>query len=134
MQIDRQMAYEAWRRCGNFALAAEELGTTQSNMRARVRSYYKHHGLDIRELEIAHQVSVISARCKRRYKYLRMMVHQPCYALGVAVFDIDGELVFAAPDKYDAENLIGIYDKDGCHDDMREDLYWYVTNVMEAKE
>jgi len=134
VQINRQIAFDTWQKCGNVSLAAKELGTSTTNLRARLRSYYKHHGLDLRHLDKQHQIEVISSKCKYRYKNLRMMIHQQCYILGVGVFDVDGELLFAQPEKYGVEHLVGVYDRDSDHDDMREDLYWYVTNVMEATE
>lgn len=132
MQITRELAYETWRRCGSMTIAANELGTTLTNMRNRLISYFKHNDLDTEEVQIYAQINTINKFCRYDYRNLRTMIGQECYYDGVAVYDIDGEIVFGKPGKYDEKYMIGVYDKRSDAEDARSDLYWYVTTQLET--
>lgn len=133
MRVTTQALNDALNRCGSVQLAAEHMGTTQARFRSTLKRRLESAGQSSEHLEVKRCIEVIDQYLDRPYKVIRSRIINPRNAHGVAICHVDNGLIVRNPNKVEG-TLVGVYDRDGSADDMRDDLYWYVKNYMEAEQ
>lgn len=131
MTIQEQIG-KTYQKAGSVWLAAEMCGVTQTQARQRLKKYFNALGKSDEEISPHKQNAVIEPYMKHPLKQMRQtLAASPNDQM--ALVNIDGVIQMVAMHKIQGD-LIGVYDERSHPDDMRDDVYWYCTNEMEARQ
>lgn len=129
-----QKLQNALDRAGSVKLAAEALNMHPTKFRASLTSSLEKNGKSAEHVRVRESIAVINQYAQKTFTKMREMIGNPAYVYGVAVCHIGDKLHCVREDKATGE-IVGVYDRESDPDDMRADLYWYVTNyMMETKQ
>lgn len=131
MTIQEQIG-KTYQKAGSVWLAAEMLGITQTKARQALKKYLRSVGKTEEVISPHYQNSVIEQHLKYPLKQMRATLLASPNA-EMAMVNIDGVIQMVAMHKIEGD-LIGVYDERSHPDDMRDDVYWYCTNEMEARQ
>lgn len=132
MNLEGLKMLEAVKRCGSVSLAAKELGVDACRMRTKLQRDLQGIGESSDHLKPRVQNRVIEKYLDRKFTDVRVRIRAPYNVNGVAICHVHNRLVTRNPNDIEGK-LVGVYDRDGDADDMRDDLYWYVKNEMETE-
>lgn len=125
------LVYFAWREHGSIVRGADALDMEVPKFRYNLRRYMQRHGMPTDHISVEHQREIINkflaqdfTACRRR------MTERPHQ--NYSFYLKDGAIHFARSDKMDGK-LIGVYNSLSIVDEVRDDLYWFVTNEMETQ-
>lgn len=128
-----QMMMKTLERSGSVRLAAEAVGISATDFRQKMIRDLENMGQPTEHLRTRKATEVINRYLDRPFTNARQRICNPCNVSGVAVCHVGDRLVLRNLQKIEG-TLVGVYDRDGDPDDMRDDLYWYITNHMEAQQ
>lgn len=128
--ISQREAYQTYKRFGCVQLTADALGQKPADVRAKLKKYMESMGLDASRFHQPSQTKKIEQYSAQSFKAMRELMNKettnPLY-----VCDIDGQIKGVSEGKA-AGTLIGVYEKGVSTEYMRDDIYWYITNYLEA--
>jgi len=130
--ISQREAYQTYQRCGSVHLTAEALGQKPADVREKLKRYMESRGLDASRFHQPTQTEKIEAYSAQSFKVMRERMNKDT-TNPVYVCDIDGQIKAVSENKA-AGTLIGVYEKGVPTEYMRDDIYWYITNYMEADD
>jgi hypothetical protein len=133
MRVPTEILNHALNRCGSVQLAADYIGMNATKFRATLTRHLQSAGESAEHLQVRKCIEVINKYLDKPYQRVRERIANPRNPYGVAICHVDDRLVVRNPNKIEG-TLVGVYDRDGSTDDMRDDLYWYVKNHMEAEQ
>ena len=128
-----QMMIKTLERSGSVRLAAEAVGISATDFRQKLIRDLENAGQPSEYLRTRKATEVINKYLDRPFTTARQRICNPYNVHGVAVCHVGDRLVLRNPQNTEG-TLVGVYDRSGDPDDMRDDLYWYVTNHMEVKQ
>ena len=128
-----QMMIDTLKRMGSLQLAAEQVGISATDFRSKMIRDLENLGQPTDHLRVRDSIAVINQYLDRPYTKVRQRISNPYNIAGVAICHVQNRLVVRNPNKLEG-TLVGVYDRDSHTDDMRDDLYWYIKNHMEAEQ
>ena len=128
-----QMMIDTLKRMGSMQLAAEQVGISATDFRQKMIRDLENLGQPTEHLRVRDSIAVINQYLDRPYTKVRQRINNPYNIAGVAICHVHNRLVVRNPNNIEG-TLVGVYDRNSHTDDMRDDLYWYVKNHMEAEQ
>lgn len=120
---------------GCVSLAALQMGMDEQRFRTRLANQLKKQDLPYEHLSMRHVLSTVNQYLDkhRSFTAVRNLMNEAWFESGVAICHI-GNTLYARHPSLAQGSIVGIYTADCSKNDMLDDLYWYITNHMEAKD
>jgi len=122
--------YKHYKRYGTVRMTADALNLTPTHVRKKLKEKYEAMGYDGLQFHTPTQAEVIDQYMPQTFTVCRKMLTKLGDA-GLAICEIDGVIKGMTVSKIRG-NLIGVYTVKEPAEYMRDDIYWYITNVMET--
>ena len=120
-----------YKRQGSVVMTAKALNISNELVRGRLKRHYEKLGLPTGEFEVMIQQNKINEYTAQNFAYMRKRFSK--YPDVDYEFWIkDGKIHCSRPEKTQGE-VIGVYNWMSDPDEMRYDIYWYITNYMETQ-
>jgi len=126
-----KQVYRQFKKYGSVRMTAEAIGLQSSDVRSHLKKHAEQTGRDPMQFHTPSQTEKINEYTPQTFNGLRQLMSNDTMSI-LAVCEKDGTIRAVAPHNAFG-NLIGVYEKGSPSEYMRDDLYWYITNVMEAR-
>ena len=126
-----KQVYRQFKKYGSVRMTAEAIGLQSSDVRSHLKKHAEQTGRDPMQFHTPSQTEKINEYTPQTFNGLRQLINNDTMS-PLALCEIDGMIKAVSLDKASGD-LIGVYEKGSPSEYMRDDLYWYITNVMEAR-
>lgn len=117
---------------GSVSSAANFLKLDESVLRRRLINHYKRAKLPHEHLDFEHVWLTVNQYLDRPLTTIRNLMREKWFIDGVAICHL-GKTLYAKHPTQTGGVVVGVYTSKSSKSDMLDDLYWYITNEMEAK-
>lgn len=128
--MNTKQVVKQYKKHGSVRLTAEAIGLQPSQVRNHLKKHAEQTGQDVNQFHTPSQTAKINEYLPQTFNNVRQLLNNETMS-GVALCEIDGIIKAVSANKATG-NLIGVYEKGSSSEYMRDDLYWYITNVMET--
>jgi len=126
-----EQLYRLFEKYGSVKMTAKAVNLQPSGVRLHLKKHAEKTGRDPMQFHTPSQTDKINEYTPQTFNGLRQLMSNDTMSI-LAVCEKDGTIRAVAPHNAFG-NLIGVYEKGSPSEYMRDDLYWYITNVMEAR-